>query len=321
MCNFDGRALATNWCESSVAWPTGSAQAWAASITGRHVRSEVTVGYSPTVRGRRLIREVERLRRDRGLSMEASAQRLGWSLSKLYRLENGKSRITTDDLADMLDAYGVWSPEREALLQLCRDARKRGWWTAYADVFTGSYISMEAEASSIRIHSHVLMPGIFQTPAYARTVITATEPGISLADTERRVAARLARQEALFGQHNPPSMHAILDEAVLRRQVGGCAATAAQLDALAGLTGRPHVTVQVLPFTSGENAGMDGKFTLLGFPEDPPVAYVEGLMGDIYLEAADETDRFHAAWTRLVSQALPPGDSVSMIRELAKESQ
>ena len=103
--------------------------------------------YSPTVRGRRLIREVERLRHDSGLSMEAAAQQLGWSLSKLYRLENGRSRISTDDLADMLDLYGVRSPRREALIQLGRDARRRGWRTAYTDIFTGSYIAMEAEAS------------------------------------------------------------------------------------------------------------------------------------------------------------------------------
>jgi transcriptional regulator with XRE-family HTH domain len=279
------------------------------------------VGYSPTVRGRRLVREVERLRHERGLSMEAAAERLGWSASKLYRLENGKSRITTDDLADMLDVYGVWSPERDALLQLCRDARRRGWWTAYSDVFTGSYISMEAEASSIRIHAHVLVPGIFQLPAYAREVIAATEPGIRPEDAERRLAARLARQEALFGRAQVPGVHAIMDEAILRRRVGGAAVTAAQLGALAEAAARPQVTIQVLPFAAGANAGMDGKFTLLGFPDDPPVAYVEGLMGDVYLEAAEETDRFHAAWARLVSQALAPGESVQMIRQLAKEHQ
>jgi transcriptional regulator with XRE-family HTH domain len=279
------------------------------------------VGYSPTVRGRRLVREVERLRRGRGLSMEAAAGRLGWSLSKLYRLENGKSRITTDDLADMLDAYGVRSPDRDALIQLCRDARKRGWWTAYADVFTGSYISMESEASSIRMHAQVVVPGLFQTATYAREVISATQPGISETDANRKVAARLARQEALFARNDPPSAHAIVDEAVLRRQVGGRSATGAQLKAIAVAAGRPGVTIQVVPFSSGANAGMDGKFTLLDFPEDPPVAYVEGLMGDIYLEAADETDRFHAAWARLASQALTPAASLRMIRELAKENQ
>ena len=109
--------------------------------------------YSPTVRGRRLIREIERLRHGSGLSMEAAAQRLGWSTSKLYRLENVRSRITTDDLADMLDLYGVRSQQREALIQLGRDARRRGWWTAFSDVFTGSYIAMEAEAASIRINA------------------------------------------------------------------------------------------------------------------------------------------------------------------------
>lgn len=279
------------------------------------------MGYSPTVRGRRLIREVERLRHDRGLSMEATAERLGWSLSKLYRLENGKSRITTDDLADMLDVYYIWSPERDALIQLCRDARKRGWWTAYADVFTGSYMSMEAEASSIRIHTHVVVPGLFQVPGYAREVITATQPGISAPDADRKLAARLARQKALFGRDKPPCVHAILDEGVLRRQVGGAATTTAQLEALAWAAAREGVIVQVVPFGAGANAGMDGKFTLLGFPDDPPVAYVEGLMGDVYLEAADETDRFHAAWARLASLALPPGDSLMMIRELAKENQ
>jgi hypothetical protein len=214
----------------------------------------------------------------------------------------------------------VRSPQRDALIQLCRDARRRGWWTAYADVFTGSYISMEAEASSIRVHAHVLMPGIFQTPGYAREVITATEPGISPEDAERRLAARLARQDALFSRDDPPSVHAIMDEAILRRQVGGPAVTAAQLNALAEAAARPQVTLQVLPFTAGANAGMDGKFTLLSFPDDPPVAYVEGLMGDIYLEAAAETGRFHAAWTRLASQALSPGESVQMIRQLVKDN-
>jgi transcriptional regulator with XRE-family HTH domain len=321
MCRSGERAAATLWRARAVARLAGGAQAGACERQPGTVRSEQIVGYSPTVRGRRLVRDVERLRRERGLSMEAAAGRLGWSVSKLYRLENGKSRITTDDLTDMLDAYGVWSPQRDALIQLCRDARRRGWWTAYADVFTGSYISMEAEASSIRIHAHVLMPGIFQVPGYARAVITATEPGIRPEDADRRLAARLARQKALLGRDDPPSVHAIVDEALLRRQVGGPGITAAQLTALAEAAARPRVTIQVLAFTAGANAGMDGKFTLLGFPDDPPVAYVEGLMGDIYLEAAEETDRFHAAWTRLVSQALSPGDSVQMIRQLAKEHQ
>ena len=277
--------------------------------------------YSPTVRGRRLIREIERLRHGSGLSMEAAARRLGWSTSKLYRLENGRSRITTDDLADMLDLYGVRSPQREALIQLGRDARRRGWWTGYSDVFTGSYISMEAEASGIRVNAH-LMPGIFQVPGYAHEMIRRTRPAISAEDAERRVAARTARQDALFSRPQPPDIHVILDEAVLHRQVGGPVMMRQQLTALAETATRPDVTIQVLTFTAGANAGMDGHFVILAFPDadDPPVAYVEGLMGDVYVESAGEVDRFTLAWTHLITQALDPDQSVAMIRSLAKEN-
>jgi transcriptional regulator with XRE-family HTH domain len=278
------------------------------------------VEYSPTVRGRRLIREIERLRHDSGLSMEAAAKRLGWSTSKMYRLENGRSRITTDDLQDMLDLYGVRAPQREALIQLGRDARKRGWWTAYADIFTGSYMSMEAEASTIRVNAY-MVPGILQIPGYAREVITRTRPAITTEDADRRLAARVARQEALFSQDDPPEIHVVLDEAVLHRQVGGPASFRAQLAALAEAATRPNVILQVLPFVVGANAGMDGKFTLLAFPEpsDPPIAYVEGLMGDVYVEASDEVDQFSLAWTHLVTQALDPAESAVMISTLAKE--
>lgn len=222
----------------------------------------------------------------------------------------------------MLDLYGVRSPQREALIQLGRDARRRGWWTAFSDVFTGSYIAMEAEAASIRINAH-LVPGIFQTPGYAHEMIRRTRPAIGAEDAERRVAARTARQDALASRPQPPQIHVILDEAVLHRQVGGPAVTCQQLTALAETTTWPNVTLQVLPFTAGANAGMDGHFVILAFPdpEDPPVAYVEGLMGDVYVEAAEEVDRFTLAWTHLVTQALQPAESAAMIRALAKEQQ
>jgi len=117
-------------------------------------------------------------------------------------------------------------------------------------------------------------------------------------------------------------MHVILDEAALRRQVGGPAVLSGQLTALAQASARPNVAIQVLPFTAGANAGMDGKFVILTFPSagDPPVAYVEGLMGDIYLESEAELDRYNLAWTHLITQALEPGESVALVSELAEES-
>ncbi len=276
--------------------------------------------YSPTVRGRRLIRELARLRQAAGLPMETAARRLAWSKSKLYRIEAGRTRLITDDLEDLLDLYGVRSPEREALIQLGRDARKRGWWTAYSDVFSGSYIALEAEAASIRINANVI-PGIFQVPGYAREMIARTRPALKSDDAERTVAARTTRQEALFSREQPPRIHVVLDEAAIRRQVGGPDITREQLKALAEASSRPHVTIQVLAFGGGAHAGLDGRFTILGFPdpEDPPIAYVEGLMGDVYLETDTELDVYNLAWTHLVSQALAPADSAAMIRRLAKE--
>jgi transcriptional regulator with XRE-family HTH domain len=276
--------------------------------------------YSPTVRGRRMMRDITRLRQAAGLSLEAAAQRLDFSQSKLYRLENGRSRVTLDDLEDMLDLYGVRSPQREALIQLARDARRRGWWTAYSDVFTGSYIGLESEASTIKVNAH-LVPGFLQTPDYARATITRTGPWLDNSEVERRVAARTARQQALFKQENPPRLHVVLDEAILHRQVGGPEAMSQQLAALTKASTRPDITLQVLPFTAGAAAGQDGEFVILGFPdpEDPPVVYVEGLMGDIYLESEEELDRYNLVWANLVDQALSPGESATMI-DLAKES-
>src|ERR1039457_1689884 len=148
-------------------------------------------------------------------------------------------------------------------------------------------------------------------------------PAISADDAERRVAAAPPGQAPLSSRDPPPQIHVILDEAVLHRQVGGPAVTRQQLTALAETATWPNVVLQVIPFTAGANAGMDGHFVILAFPEpeDPQVAYVEGLMGDVYVEAGEEVDRFTLAWTHLVTQALDPAESAAMIRTLAKEQQ
>ncbi len=277
--------------------------------------------YSPTVRGRRLMRELTRLRQAQGLSLETAAQRLDFSKSKLYRLENGRSRITLDDLEDMLDLYAVRSPQREALVQLGRDARKRGWWTAYSDVFTGSYVGLESEAARIQVNAHIV-PGFLQSEDYARAVIAATRPALEPDEVDRRVRARIARQNALFGRDEPAEIHVVLDEVALRRQVGGPDTMSAQTAALAEASERPRLTLQVLPFTVGANAGMDGEFVILTFPdpEDPPVAYAEGLMGDVYLESDEEIDVYNLAWSYLVDGALSPDESESLIRKIVKET-
>lgn len=277
--------------------------------------------HSPTVRGRRLTRELKRLREASGVSPDEAARRLDFSKSKLYRIENGRTRVDADDLEDMLDLYDVRSPERDALIQLGRDSRRRGWWTSYKDVFTGSYVGLESEAATIRINAHIV-PGFLQTADYARAVIAATGPWLDTVETDRRVVARAARQKALFGREEPPEIHVVLDESVLRREVGGREVARAQLVVLSEATMRPNITLQVLPFGAGACAGMDGDFFIFTFPdpEDTPVAYAEGLFGDVYLESKEELDRYNLAWTHLVDKALAPAESAALIAELAEES-
>jgi transcriptional regulator with XRE-family HTH domain len=272
---------------------------------------------SPTVRGRRLCRELKRLREATGLSIEEAARRLDFSKSKLSRIENGRSRVITDDLEDMLDLYDVRSPQREALIQLGRDARRRGWWTKYSDVFTGSYVGLESEAAKIRVNAH-LVPGFLQTEDYARSIITSTRPTLDSEEVERRVAARAARREALLGRTDPPEIHVVLDESAVRRHVGGTEAMRQQLAALIEAGKRPNITLQVLPFTAGGHTGVEGEFVVLVFPdpEDAPVAYVEGLMGDVYLESDSELDMFNLAWDHILQDALDPKQSSAFLEEL-----
>jgi transcriptional regulator with XRE-family HTH domain len=277
--------------------------------------------YSPTVRGRRLMRELKRLRETSGMSPDEVAQRLDFSKSKLYRIENGRSRVDADDLEDMLDLYNVRSPDRDAFVQLGRDSRRRGWWTTYKDVFTGSYVGLESEASRIQVVSHIV-PGLFQAADYARAVISSTAPWLDADETDRRVAARIARQRAILGREDPPEIHVVLDEAALHRQVGGGGVMSEQRAALAKASTQPHITLQVLPFAAGANAALEGDFVILAFPdaEDPPVAYAEGLFGDLYLESKEELDHYFLAWTHLLDKALSPAESTAMIGELVKEN-
>jgi transcriptional regulator with XRE-family HTH domain len=250
------------------------------------------------------------------------AQRLDFSKSKLYRIENGKARVDHDDLEDMLDLYDVRSPERDALVALGRDSRRRGWWTTYKDVFTGSYVGLESEAARIQVVSHIV-PGLFQTADYARAVISGTRPALDADEAERRVVARTARQDAVLGREDPPEIHVVLDEAALHRSVGGADVMMRQLAALAKASTQPSVTLQVLPFAAGASAALASDFVILAFPdpEDPPVAYAEGLFGDLYLESKEELDRYSLAWTLLLEKALSPAESTAMITELVKEIQ
>jgi transcriptional regulator with XRE-family HTH domain len=276
----------------------------------------------PTVRQRRLAQALRELRHEAGLTQDAVAARMGWHTSKLFRLENARSpRVDWLDVRELMDMYGVRSPHREALIQLAKDTRMMGWWTPYRDVFTGSYVALEDEASAMRLYCPELVPGLLQTEDYARAVIRAVRPGYDDESVERRVTARLTRQKVLLDRTSPPELVLVLNEAVLRRLVGDADVMAAQLEALQAAAQRRRVTLQVLPFSAGAHAGLEGGFVVIQFPgeTDPDVVYVEGIMGDLYLESVEEVKRYQSAFDRIQAVALSPQESLTSISVRARD--
>ncbi len=276
-------------------------------------------GPSPTVRRRRLAARLRELRESANLTIDEVGDKLECSASKISRIETGHVGVTPRDVRDLLEVYGVDDDEREALVQLAREARKKGWWHAYNEVFTGSFVGLESDASFLHTHQALLVPGLLQTEAYTRAVIRAIRPDSAEDDVELRVRARINRQKLITEESNPPEYWAVLDEAVLHRVVGGPEAMREQLKKLVELASLPHVTLQVVPFSAGSHAGMEGPFLILGFPEqaDPDVVYVENTTSGVYLEQQEDVHRYTLMFDHLRAAALKPDDTVEMVDRTA----
>jgi len=278
----------------------------------------MTRGQGPTVRRRRLASELRRLREAADLTIDEVSEKLECSASKVSRIETGHVGVTPRDARDMLELYGIAGDEQEALVQLAREARKRGWWHAYNEVFTGTFVGLEADASSLRAFQALLVPGLLQTERYARAVIRAMRPDAEEAEIRRRVAARMARQE-LLTDPSPPEYWAVIDEAVLHRTVGSAEVMAEQLYRMVTMAARANVTVQVVPFGAGAHPGMEGPFLVMGFPElaDTDVVYVDSTSSGLYLEEPPDVRRYALMFDHLRAAALKPDDSVEVIAEAA----
>jgi transcriptional regulator with XRE-family HTH domain len=273
---------------------------------------------SPTVRLRRLGLHLRRLREQAGLTLDEASARMERSLSSLSKIENGRVRIPPRDLRVILDAYGLEGRTREALLTLARDARKRGWWQQYGDALGPAYldyISLEADAVAARTFETILVPGLLQTEDYARQIIGAVPPvpGTSH-DVDQFVTVRMARQQVL-DRSEPLHLWAIIGEAALRHVIGDRQIMCAQLQRLKDVAVLDHITIQVLPFTAGTHAGVDGPFTILEFPEfgDLDVVHVGNLTGALYMENEDEVRRYNLVYDYLRASALPSAESLTLI--------
>ncbi|WP_236788498.1 helix-turn-helix transcriptional regulator [Amycolatopsis sp. GM8] len=276
-------------------------------------------GQGPTIRRRRLASELRRLREAADLTIDEVGEKLECSASKVSRIETGHVGVTPRDARDMLELYGLTGDEREALVQLAREARKPGWWHAYKEVFTGTFVGLEADASSMRAFQALLVPGLLQTEPYAREVIRAMRPDSDESETEKRVAARLARQQ-LLTDPTPPDYWAVIDEAVLHRVVGGPEVMLKQTKRLLEVGQSPHVTIQVVPFTAGAHPGMEGPFVILGFPEqaDQDVVYVDSTPSGFFLELPPDVRRYSLMFDHLRAAALSPDDSLALVADAAE---
>jgi transcriptional regulator with XRE-family HTH domain len=279
--------------------------------------------HSPTVRRRRLALELRRLREAARLTCEEVAEHLECSASKISRVETGRVSVSPRDVRDMLELYSVPAAQREGLVQLARDSRQKGWWHAFSDTMQpqfATYVGLESAASEIRIYEVSLIPGLLQTEDYARAVIRSGMMSSPSEDVERSVALRMARQPALT-RDDPPKVWAVLDEAALRRRVGGSGLMRLQLEHLLDQAALPNVAVQVIPFGGGAHPAMGRPFIILVFPErvDTDVVYLEDLTSALYVEDVAEVDRYNVFFNHLRATALSFDDSAALITSVLKE--
>jgi hypothetical protein len=265
----------------------------------------------PTVLRILLGAQLRRLRESSGVTREGAGWEIRASESKISRMELGRVGFKERDVADLLTLYGVTVPEeREALLKLARDANSPGWWHRYTDVLPTwfqAYLGLEAAASLIRTYEVQFVPGLLQTRDYARAVVLLGHGRAAAGEIERRVELRMQRQH-LLRRENPPQLWVVLDEAALRRPIGGPEVMRGQVEALIEATKSSHVRLQVIPFAAGGHAAAGGAFTILRFgdAELPDIVYIEQLTSALYLDKRDDLDYYAVAMERLCVEAEPP---------------
>jgi transcriptional regulator with XRE-family HTH domain len=268
-----------------------------------------------TLRGRQLGVRLRELRVAAGLTGEEVANRMGRAHSTLSRWETGGLIPRVPDVYFMLDLYGVGQKERDAMVRSAQEAREREDWEVHVSVAVADYAWMEGRAWKVETFYDSVVPGLLQTPDYARAVLRAWNPSATPQQIERTLAARIVRQRRLTEQ-DPLQLAAVVGEGALRLLVGGPEVMRAQLKHLVDLASEPNVGVRILPFETGAHAGMTGPFTILRFREDEDVATVETRGGDVYME---DVEPFAQALRRLRTAALPQRKSLAMIAAMRRE--
>ena len=280
-------------------------------------------GSGPTVLRILLGSQLRMLREVKGITREEAGYAIRASGSKISRMELGRVSFKERDVTDLLRLYGVDEDEAATLVELAIQANSPGWWHKYGDVLPDwfqVYVGLEEAASLIRLYEVQFVPGLLQTADYARAVVRLGQPGAAPDEIERRISLRLARQE-LLTKPGGPRLWAIVDEAALRRPIGGREVMRAQLVQLLEATEQPQVTLQVMPFRSGGHAAEAGAFTIMRFPEPdlPDVVYLEQLTSALYLDKRDDVEKYTEVMERLSVEAESPERSVHILSGMLEE--
>jgi transcriptional regulator with XRE-family HTH domain len=255
----------------------------------------------PVLLKRRLGRRLRELRERAGLTLNDAAGGMEFSPSKLSRVETGVQLITVHELKSMMDLYDHFDAE---LLEMARKAKEKGWWRSYG-LDNRGYVAVEADACLVRNMELVQVPGLMQTPDYARARLSVSSKRRSRESLDNQVAIRSIRQQRLIAADGGLELAAVVDEAALRKPVGGVEVMRAQLRHMAELTALPNVTLHVLPTAGGPHTGMDGAFTVLSFPdaEDPELVYLDYPGGSVHIEKVGEVDECKLVFEQLRSVA------------------
>ena len=276
-----------------------------------------------TVRRILLGGQLRRLREAAGISRADAGYTIRASESKISRMELGRVSFKERDVVDLLTLYGLDDEaERQDLIALAREANLPSWWHNYSDVMPSwfqVYVGLEGAASLIRTYEVQFVPGLLQTADYARAVTRRGQPSLAEEDVERRVGLRLSRQRVL-SRPEPARLWAVMDEAVLRRPIGGAQVLRDQLEYLVLKSKEPNITLQVLPLRVGGHAET-GAFTLLRFPEPDlsDIVYVEQLTSALYLDKTEDVDRYLEAIDRLSVDSEPPEQTPSILETILRE--
>lgn len=290
-------------------------------------------GLGPVAPRRRLGAELRRLREGAGLKIEQVAAELECSVSKVSRLETGKGIPKARDVRDLLDRYRVTdAAQRDRLFRWGRDGQRQGWWSEYSDVLVADlddrlvpdgwdrYVALEADAAAIASFEPLVVHGLLQTEEYARAVLGALSSATTAREQsrfDRWIEVRMRRQQRLYADQ-PLRLDLVLDEAALRRPIGGDGAMRRQLQRLLDDSERPGITIQVLPFSVGMHRAIAGSFVLLRFEDadDHDMVYIESHVGNLYLERTEDVATYEGLVESLHGAALDVQRSRDLIATL-----